>query len=128
VKLQEQTANELLKERKEIWSSLDKKLDDIKSQLKAEHDKKQEDNYDFKEREKELNEHLETMTQIAQRIDDENRALMKKNAELNIEYLSQENDHGILLKQLLFQKKEGQRLKQEHESLKQKALGAGISK
>jgi len=31
---------------------------------------------------------LEQMTQIAQRIDDENRALMKKNAELKIEYLS----------------------------------------
>jgi len=42
------------------------------------------------------------MTQIAQRIDDENRALMKKNAELKIEYLSQENDRDLLLKQLIF--------------------------
>ena len=39
---------------------------------------------DFKEREKELNEHLETMTQIAQKIDFENRELMKKNVEMNI--------------------------------------------
>jgi hypothetical protein len=39
---------------------------------------------DFKEREKELNEHLETMTQIAQKIDYENRELMKKNSELTI--------------------------------------------
>ena len=67
---------------------MDRKLDDIKQQLKAEQDKKQENNYDFKEREKELNEHLDQMTTIAQRIDDENRALMKKNAELKIEYLS----------------------------------------
>lgn len=79
-------------------SDLDKKLEDIKNQLKAEHDRKKEDNYDFKEREKELNDHLDTMTQIAQRIDDENRALMKKNAELKIEYLSQANDHDILMK------------------------------
>jgi hypothetical protein len=78
----------LVKDREKTWATLDRKLDDIKQQLKAEQDKKQENNYDFKEREKELNEHLEQMTQIAQRIDDENRALMKKNAELKIEYLS----------------------------------------
>jgi len=46
------------------------------------------------------------MTQIAQRIDDENRSLMKKNAELKIEYLAQENDRDLLLKQLIHQKKE----------------------
>jgi Mn-containing catalase len=63
--VQQQTANVLMKQREEIWTTLDRKLDDIKQQLKAEHDKKQEDNYDFKEREKELNEHLDTMTQIA---------------------------------------------------------------
>lgn len=57
-------------------------------QLKAETEKKKEDQYDFKEKEKELNEHLETMTEIAQKIDDENRSLMKKNSELKIQYLS----------------------------------------
>lgn len=63
---------------------MDKKLEDIKMQLKAETEKKKEDQYDFKEKERELNEHLETMTQIAQKIDDENRSLMKKNSELKI--------------------------------------------
>jgi hypothetical protein len=58
-----------------------------------------------------LNEHLETMTQIAQKIDDENRNLMKKNSELKIQYLSQENDRDLLLKQLIYQKKECQRLR-----------------
>ena len=71
-------------------------------QLKAETDKKKENQYDFKEKEKELNEHLETMTQIAQKIDDENRGLMKKNSELKIQYLSQENDRDLLLKQLIY--------------------------
>jgi hypothetical protein len=100
-RLQGYTARELLKQRGQIWTTLDKKLDEIKAQLKAEHDRKKEDNYDYKEREKELNGHLETMTQIAQRIDEENRALMKKNAELKIEYLSQENDRDLLLRQLI---------------------------
>lgn len=51
------------------------------------------------------------MTQIAQRIDDENRTLMKKNAELKIQYMSQENDRDLLLKQLIVQKKEQNRLR-----------------
>lgn len=37
--------------------------------------------------------------------------MMKKNQELKIEYLSQENDRDLLLKQLIFQKKESQRLR-----------------
>lgn len=41
--------------------------------------KKGENPADFKEREKELNDHLETMTQIAQKIDYENKELVKKN-------------------------------------------------
>ena len=126
--MQKQTSNELLQQRSDIWQKLDQKLEDIKSQLKAEHDRKQEDNYDFKEREKELNDHLETMTQIAQRIDDENRALMKRNAELKIEYLSQENDRDLLLKQLIFQKKESQKLKQHADELKQQAMAAGVTR
>jgi dTDP-4-amino-4,6-dideoxygalactose transaminase len=60
--IQENTAKELWKQRSEIWTTLDKKLEDIKQQLKAESDKKKENSYDFKEKEKELNEHLETMT------------------------------------------------------------------
>lgn len=47
-------------------------------------------------------EHLDTMTQIAQKIDDENRALMKKNQDLKIQYMSQENDRDLLLKQLIY--------------------------
>ena len=38
------------------------------------------------------------MTQIAQKIDNENRELIKRNAELKIEFKSQENDRELLLK------------------------------
>ena len=41
------------------------------------------------------------MTNMAQKIDDDNRKLMKKNEELKIQYLSQENDKVLLLKQIL---------------------------
>ena len=40
----------------------------------------------MKDRENELNNHLQLITNIAQRIDNENQALMKKNAELKQEY------------------------------------------
>lgn len=126
--ISEGAAKVLLKQRGSIWNTLDKKLEDIKTQLKAEYSKKEDSNYDFKERERELNEHLETMTQIAQRIDDENRALMKKNAELKIEYVSQENDSEVLMQQLIQQKKEFQRLKIIQDEVKAKALAAGVSR
>ncbi len=54
---------------------LDTRLEEIKRQIKDEKAKKGENSADFKEREKELNEHLDTMTQIAQKIDFENREL-----------------------------------------------------
>jgi hypothetical protein len=46
---------------------------------------------------------------------------MKKNAELKIEYLSQENDRDLLFSQLTHQKKEAQRLRQIAEELRQQA-------
>lgn len=58
-------AKVVIKQREGKWKELDRKLDDIKSQMRAENTKKQETSYDFKERERELNDHLETMTQIA---------------------------------------------------------------
>ena len=84
-------------------------------------EKKKDNQYDFKEKEKELNEHLETMTQVAQNIDDDNRVLTKKNQELKIQYLSQENDRDLLLRQLIHQKKESAKLRETHRKLKKEA-------
>jgi hypothetical protein len=44
-----------------------------------------------------LNDHLDTMTQIAQKIDFENRELTKKNVDLTITVKSQQKDREILL-------------------------------
>ena len=71
--------NSLNKERDKIWETLDQKIAEIKEQLRKEAEKKKDNQYDFKEKEKELNEHLESMTQVAQNIDDDNRVLTKKN-------------------------------------------------
>lgn len=53
---------------------------------------------------------------------------MKKNAELKIEYVSQENDSEVLMQQLIQQKKEFQRLKIIQDEVKAKALAAGVSR
>ena len=70
----------------------------MKEQIRREEEKKKDNQYDYKQKEKELNEHLDTMTQVAQKIDDDNRVLMKKHGELKIQFLSQENDRELLLK------------------------------
>lgn len=69
----------------------------------------------MKDRENELHHHLELITNIAQRIDNENRALMKKNQELKGEYRAQENDRELLVKQLVMQKKENAKVREEIE-------------
>lgn len=46
---------------------------------------------------------------------------MKKNSDLKIQYLSQENDRDLLLKQLIFQKKESQKLRKELDHRKKEA-------
>lgn len=60
------------------------------------------------------------MTTMAQKIDDDNRKLMKKNGELKIQYLSQMDDRDLLLKQIIFHKKENQSIKQRHAEMKAK--------
>ena len=80
--------------------------------FRKEAEKKKDSQYDYKQKEKELNEHLETMTQVAQDVDDKNRHLTKQNQELKIQYLSQENDRDILIRQLIFQKKESAKLRE----------------
>lgn len=57
------------------------------------------------------------MTQVAQNIDDDNRVLTKKNQELKIQYLSQENDRDLLLRELIHQKKECAKLRENHRKL-----------
>lgn len=43
---------------------------------------------------------------------------MKKNQELNIQFLSQENDRDLLVRQLIFHKKENQKVRDNHFRLK----------
>lgn len=61
------------------------------------------------------------MTQVAQKIDDDNRVLTKKHQELKIQFLSQENDRELLLRQMVYHKKESAKLREQHLKLKKQA-------
>ena len=65
-----------------------------------------DDGESLKTREAELRHHLELITNIAQRIDGENRNLRKKNSELKADYRAQQAEREKLVKQLVLQKKE----------------------
>ena len=71
-----------------LWTNLDKELEKYRQQLQFENEKKKESETDFYEAEKELNEHLEIMTNMAQEIDDQNKKLMTKNQDLLIQFKS----------------------------------------
>ena len=110
----------LQNERKELLMGCDDKAKETVEQLRKEELKKKKDNqYNFKQKEKELQEHLETMTQVAQKIDDDNRAIYKRYEALKVHLegknkekangatVASEDDRDLLLKQLFYHKKEG---------------------
>lgn len=117
--MQLDAANKLQSNRTKIWIQLDDNLAKYKAELNAENQNKKGDDFDFQEQEKTLKDRLETMSSMAQKIDEDNQNLTKKNQELRIEFLSQENDRELLLKQIIFHKKINQTQKIKHETLKQ---------
>lgn len=119
--VQVNTAKSLLNQKKDMCKILNAKYNNFQKKIDDEKEKTGENTADFKLREKELKENLETMTQIAQRIDNENVSLIKKNAELNIEFKSQAKDKDLLIKQIIHQKKINQENMAKLSKLKQVA-------
>lgn len=103
--IQTDTARLLLNQKKDMCKILNNKYNNFQKKIEEEKDKTGVNIADFKQKQKELKENLNTMTQIAQRIDNENINLIKKNAELNIEFKLQANDKDLLIKQIISQKK-----------------------
>ena len=66
--------------------------------MKNDSSKQKESDVDPLIREKTLQENLEIMTHCAQQLDKEHRRLKKQEQWLKIQYSSQEEDYGILMK------------------------------
>ena len=98
---------------KDIVRKFSTDLNKLKSEIENTKTTKGYSTEELKDRENQLNQHLEVITTIAQRIENENRTLVKKNSELKKEYRNQENDRELLLKQLVMLKKENGKVKEE---------------
>lgn len=83
---------------KDIIRKFNSELAKMKKKMEERKTSKGDSGADQKEREAELQHHLELITNIAQRIDNENRTLLKKNQELRSEYRAQEQERGMLVK------------------------------
>lgn len=90
-KLKEEQEKDIIRKFNSELAKMKKKMEERKSS-------KGDSGADQKEREAELQHHLELITNIAQRIDNENRTLLKKNQELRSEYRAQEQERGMLVK------------------------------
>ncbi len=87
----------------------------MKKKIEERKSNKGESGAELKDRENELKHHLELITNIAQRIDNENRTLLKNNQELRNEYKKQETDREMLVKQLVMHKKENAKIRESIE-------------
>ena len=105
-KLKEEQEKDIIRKFNSELAKMKKKIEERKSN-------KGESGIDQKDRENELQHHLELITNIAQRIDSENRTLLQKNQELRSEFRAQENDRELLVKQLVMQKKENAKVKED---------------
>jgi hypothetical protein len=77
---------QLAEQEKDIIRKFNSELAKMKKKMEERKTSKGDSGADQKEREAELQHHLELITNIAQRIDTENRTLLKKNQELRSEY------------------------------------------
>jgi chromosome segregation ATPase len=75
---QNKISQHLKSNRDKVLQEFDIKIGEIKEQMEEERARRKDEQYDFKKKEKELKEHLETMTEVAQKIDQDNRVLAKK--------------------------------------------------
>ena len=73
---------------------------------------------DLKERETEMQHELELITSMAQRIDNENRQLIRKNGELKQNFNQQEEDREKLVRELVEQKAKNKTMLTEIEDMK----------
>lgn len=105
--MQNDAKSQLSKKRKTLYLTLDDHLRQYKEGLEKANLKRQGSDTDQTDKALTNKETLETMSQMAQKIDEDNQNLMKKNQELKIQFLTQEDDSKLLIAQIQHFKKQG---------------------
>lgn len=102
-----------------MWKKLDGAFTTHRNELMKDSLKKKQNDEDPRVRENTLNNDLENMTHMAQHLDKEHRRLTDQQQKLKIQYSSQENDKDLLLKQIIYYKKQHKQIKEEHARMKE---------
>lgn len=86
--MQNDAQTKLANNRAKIWATLDENLVQYKEGLKKANEKRQGNDFNPSDKDKSNKETLETMSSMAQKIDEDNQNLMRKNQELKIQFLT----------------------------------------
>lgn len=117
--LKEQTTCGLNRQKNAMWKKLDGAFTTYRQEQMADSLKKKQNDEDPLVREQSLNKNLEVMTHMAQQLDKEHRRLTDQQQKLKIQYSSQEKDSDLLLKQIIYYKKQHKQIKEEHIRMKE---------
>ena len=104
--MQVNAQSKLSQNRAKMWATLDENLKLYKDGLEKANAKRKDNEFNPTEKDRSNRETLETMSSMAQKIDEDNQQLMKRNQELKIQYMCQENDREMLIKQIIYHKKQ----------------------
>lgn len=113
--IQNKTSKILIEQESDIRRFFNKKINEIKEKFKEDKINKNEKDHEYQQKEKQMASELEWIKNIAHKIDEENKNLMKKYSSLKAEFEIQENDKDMLLKELLMKKKENAALRTQVE-------------
>lgn len=105
----------MIEQESDIRRFFNKKINEIKEKFKEDKINKNEKDHEYQQKEKQMASELEWIKNIAHKIDEENKNLMKKYSSLKAEFEIQENDKDMLLKELLMKKKENAALRTQVE-------------
>lgn len=86
--MQANAQSKLSNSRAKMWATLDENLKLYKEGLEKANAKRKDNEFDPMEKDRSNRETLETMSSMAQKIDEDNQQLMKRNQELKIQYMS----------------------------------------
>lgn len=104
--VQDRTARIMQEQERDLLRSFRARLFDVQTELEKEKSKKDDGLVAWKERFTQLEAELDWATEVSNRLDKVNQALLEENNELKIKYASQEQDRNLFIELLVSLKKD----------------------
>ncbi len=96
--IQNKTSKILIEQQSDIRRFFNKKINEIKDKFKEDRINKNEKDQEYQQKQKQMASELEWIKNIAHKIDEENKTLMRKYSSLKAQFEIQERDKDLLLK------------------------------